>query len=144
MNSEIAGDKQYKKWLVEMKDRIRGAQIRAVISVSKELLNLYWELGKDILGKKALAKWGDGLIDQLSKDLSSAFPGNKGFSKRNLFYIKRWYSLYKEADPIVQQLVAQIPWGHNIDILTKTSSIEEATFYVRGTRCHRPIWRGTH
>jgi predicted nuclease of restriction endonuclease-like (RecB) superfamily len=133
MHSEIAGDKQYKRWVVDLKERIRGAQIKAALSVNRELLHLYWELGCEIVEKEKTPSWGEGLIEQLSQDLSSAFPGMKGFSRRNLFYVKRWYSFYCEAGEKVPQLVAQIPWGHNREIITKCQTIEEALFYVHET-----------
>ena len=133
MNINIAADKQYKKWIVELKDKIQHAQIKAAISVNRELLSLYWELGREMLEKEKKAGWGDALIKQLSKDLSLAFPGVTGFSARNLFYIKRWFSFYKDAGEKVPQLVALIPWGHNREIITKCSVVEEALFYVQAT-----------
>jgi predicted nuclease of restriction endonuclease-like (RecB) superfamily len=114
-------------------------------------LNLYWELGREICEKQEKANWGDALIDQLAKDLSAAFPGVKGFSRRNLFYIKQWYIFYNDFEKVPQvvaqmgsiskkeefenisQSVRQIPWGHNREIIMKCSTIEEALFYVHGT-----------
>ena len=93
--------------------------------------------------------WGDALIDQLAKDLSTEFPDMKGFSRTNLFYIRRWFLFYnaqaeKVPQPVAQsenqpdaslipQLVVQIPWGHNREIITKAQTIEEAVFYVQQT-----------
>lgn len=120
-------------WLVDLKNKIQRAQVKAALSVNRELLALYWELGKEILEKEKVTQWGDKLLEQLSRDLLISFPGIKGFSKINLYYIKRWYSFYCMADQFVQQLVEQIPWGHNIEIVTKCPTVEIALFYVRGT-----------
>lgn len=152
MNTIIAADKQYKKWLIELKGRIQTAQIKAAIRVNHELLSTYWELGKEISVKQQQTNWGEALIQQLSKDLSAAFPEMKGFSRTNLFYIQKWYLFYQQIDKIPQlvaqlpahgaepgnvekvpQLVGQIPWGHNREIITKCSDISEALFYVQQT-----------
>ncbi len=89
MESIISKDKAYKSWLEALKKRIQASQIKAAIKVNSELLNLYWQLGHEIILKQKEANWGDSIIDQLSKDLTAAFPGMKGFSKRNLFYIRQ-------------------------------------------------------
>jgi predicted nuclease of restriction endonuclease-like (RecB) superfamily len=113
-----------------LKGKIQGAQIKAAMTVNRQLLELYWELGREICKKQKKAKWGDGLIEQLAKDLSGAFPGMKGFSRVNLFFIKKWYLFYHSAG-IVPQVVVQIPWGHNREILYKCSRIDEALFYAQ-------------
>lgn len=151
MAQNLLVDKQYKKWVVELKDKIRTTQIKAAMTVNRELLNLYWELGREICEKQEKANWGEGLIDQLAKDLSTAFPGVKGFSPRNLLYIRKWYRFYRSSEivpqvvaemekapqtegvVIAQQVVAEIPWGHNVHIITKCSDVQEALFYVRET-----------
>jgi predicted nuclease of restriction endonuclease-like (RecB) superfamily len=125
-------DKEYKQWIVDLKGRIQSAQVKAAITVNRQLLEMYWELGREICEKQKKAEWGDGLIDQLAKDLSAEFPGMKGFSRANLFYIKKWYLFYSEGE-IVQQVVRQIPWGHNVLILTKCPEVREALFYVQKT-----------
>lgn len=138
MKQEFLADGDYKMWIVELKGRIQAAQIKAAVSVNRHLLQLYWELGKEICEKQRTAEWGDGLIEQLAKDLSAAFPGIKGFSRTNLFYIKKWYSFYGTASSngqseLVQQVVGLIPWGHNVLIINRCSKIEEALFYVHRT-----------
>ncbi|MEI6948538.1 DUF1016 N-terminal domain-containing protein, partial [Paraflavisolibacter sp. H34] len=100
-------DSSYKKWLSEIKQRIRSAQIKAALKVNAELIGLYWELGKEILEKEKAAEWGDKLIPQLAKDLITEFPEIKGFSKRNLFYVRQFVAFYTADQQIVQQLVAQ-------------------------------------
>ncbi len=108
------------------------------------MLLFYWWLGADIVAKQIHAKWGDGLIDQLSKDLSAEFPEMKGFSRSNLMYIKKWYLFYSRNNVIIQQpvgqiaqpaiaLITQIPWGHNIAIITQCKNIKEALYYAQST-----------
>ncbi len=108
MESIISKDKLYRSWLEALKQKIQASQIKAAIKVNSDLLNLYWHLGKEIISKQKEANWGDSIIDQLSKDLTSAFPGMKGFSKRNLFYIRQWYLFYSEGFRKVPQVVAQL------------------------------------
>ncbi|OAD20306.1 protein containing DUF1016, partial [Candidatus Thiomargarita nelsonii] len=110
-----------------------------------EMLLFYWNLGSDIVHKQKNAPRGNGLLQQLSNDLKTEFPDVKGFSLRNLKYIKQWYSFYNQENTIGQQAVAQlrnennpefldlitrIPWGHNIAIITKCNNTEEAFYYA--------------
>ena len=147
MKLELGHDHNYIKWLADIKAKVRNAQIKAAVKVNTELLMLYWELGANIVRKQAEAKWGDGLIDQLSKDLSFEFPDMKGFSRTNLLYIRKWYLFYSEGFKKVPQAVGQmkntfvkelfqIPWGHNREIITKCKILGEAIFYVRNTIKH--------
>ena len=118
--------------MVELKSKIGAAQIKAAMTVNRQLLELYWQLGKDIYEKQQKANWGEGLIEQLSKDLMAAFPDMKGFSRANLFFIRKWYLFYKDVE-IVSQVVGLIPWGHNRLIVSRISDVKEALFYVRET-----------
>jgi len=139
MGYDLVFNKEYKAWLADIKALVRSAQIKAALSVNTELLKLYWSIGADIVEKQQKAAWGEGLIERLSKDLSSEFPDMKGFSRSNLMYIKKWYLFYSKGDTFVQQLVGQItriPWGHNIAIITKCKDIKEAGFYVQNTLRH--------
>jgi len=90
---------------------------------------LYWQIGREILEKQSLAGWGAKVIDRLSADLTSSFPGVAGFSLRNLKYMRR----FAEARPdpeIVQQLAAQLPWGQNIVLLDKVSGVDLRLWYA--------------
>lgn len=98
----------YANWLTDWKKRIQSAQIKAALQVNRELLLFYWELGRDIAEKQQIAVWGDGLIPRFAKDLKEAFPNLKGFSQRNLFYIRKWYLFYRDQFPIVQQVAGQL------------------------------------
>lgn len=145
MTNIIKSNADYKQWLIDLKKRIRQSQLKAAVKVNSELINLYWSMGKDIVEKQENAKWGDGLIEQLSQDLKVEFPDMKGFSLSNLKYIRQWYSFYNQTNAIsqqlvdqledtnVQRLVSQIPWGHNIKIVSKCQSISEALFYINKT-----------
>lgn len=128
----------YKKWLAELKQKIHTVQVKMVLTVNSEMLRFYWELGADMVRKQASSNWGDGFIKQLSADLMAEFSDIKGFSERNLKYIRQWYLFYSETS-IGQQAVAQltaIPWGHNLVILTKCHDLKEALYYVQNTRLH--------
>lgn len=115
MSSDLVINKDYKVWLADIKLKVRNAQIKAALKVNTELLTLYWELGADIVAKQAAAKWGDGFLLQLSKDLTAEFPDMKGFSERNLKYIRAWYLFYSQEDTIGQQAVAQLADSNQTD-----------------------------
>lgn len=97
----------YSLWLADWKKRIQSAQIKAALSVNCEVLLLYWELGRDIFEKQQSAAWGDGLIPRFAKDLKAAFPNLSGFSRTNLFYIRKWFLFYQERVEIVPQVAGQ-------------------------------------
>ena len=129
--------KEYKQWLIEVKQKIRSTQIKAAITVNSALIEFYWDLGKMISEKETI--WGSKLIEQVSKDLKEEFPDMQGLSRRNLFNAKKFYLFYsntlvQQAVALIgQQAVAQIPWGHNILIFTKSKDTKEALFYVQKT-----------
>ncbi len=106
----------YSKLLSDLKQRIQAAQLRASLAVNRELVLLYWQIGRDILARQERERWGAKIIDRLAADLKAAFPEMKGFSPRNLKYMRAFAEAWPE-EVIVQQLVAQIPWGHNVRIL---------------------------
>lgn len=112
--AELPND--YAPFLEELKERIRTAQIRAALSVNQELVLLYWGLGRSILTAQKAEGWGTRVVQRLSEDLSSAFPEMKGFSRRNLDYMRAFARAWPD-EPIVQQLVAKLPWGHNVRLL---------------------------
>ncbi len=104
---EIEELKEYRQWIKELKERLLKAQIKASVEVNKELHNFYWDLGADIVEKQEKALWGSSFLNKLSKDLTEAFPNMKGFSVRNLKYIRQWYKFWL-LSPIGQCPVAQI------------------------------------
>lgn len=127
---------EYFDWISDLKSKIQSAQIKAALSVNKELLRLYWEIGKSISYKIEQSNWGTSVVEELSKDLKNEFPDQKGFSRTNLFSMKKWFEFYNSNfgdDVKVQQLVGQIPWGHNVVIISKSKSVDEAFFYCNKT-----------
>ena len=123
----------YYAWLDNFKATIRSKQIKAALLVNAELIQLYWDLGKRIDEKIQFAQWGEGIIKQIAADLKTEFPHLTGFSRSNLFYMRQFYVFYSHADEKVQQLVGQIPWGHNILIFRKIKSVSTAIFYLNAT-----------
>ncbi|MDQ7001320.1 MAG: PDDEXK nuclease domain-containing protein, partial [Ghiorsea sp.] len=129
----------YKAWLTALKQKFQQTQLKAAVQVNSTLLAFYWDLGADIVAKQKDSAWGDGFIKQLSRDLMAEFPEVKGFSKRNLAQILRWYRFWTVDNAIVQQAVAQllqVPWGHHAVIIAKSKNREEALYYVQQTQAH--------
>ena len=125
----------YPAFLQELKQRIRESQVRASLSVNRELVMLYWRIGRDILVRQERENWGAKIIDRLAADLKKAFPEMKGFSPRNLKYMRAFAEAWPEEE-IVQQAVAQIPWGHNVRILDCVKDRSAREWYVKATVEH--------
>lgn len=132
MSTNIIKTDDYKRFIQEIKRCIQSAQIKAAVSVNRELLRLYWDLAERMVAKQKETAWGDGFILQMSKDLQTEFPDMKGFSASNLKYMRQWYLYFEKSQQIVGQ-ITQIPWGHNIVIVTKIKNVNEAIFYVQKT-----------
>lgn len=128
-------DKTYIETLNLLKDRIKTAQMKAVVSVNTEMICLYWEIGKTILDRQKQEGWGTKVIDNLSADLSKSFPDMKGFSSRNLQYMRKFAETYPDFE-LVQQLVALLPWGHNVFLMDKTKTPEERLWYAQKAKEH--------
>ncbi|MFV0593117.1 MAG: DUF1016 N-terminal domain-containing protein [Draconibacterium sp.] len=132
----IQNTKEYKQWIEELKSEIQKSQIKAAISVNQALLDLYWRIGKSISEKISIGNWGSSVVENVSNDLRAHFPTQQGFSRSNLFSLRKWYEFYANSGlniEKVQQLVGQIPWGHNVLIITKSENINEAIFYINKT-----------
>jgi predicted nuclease of restriction endonuclease-like (RecB) superfamily len=112
-DDKLETSRDYEDLLRDLKERIRTAQVRAALAINKELVLLYWQIGCDILSRQQQQGWGAKVIEKLSKDLQQEFPHMKGFSSRNLKYMRTFAEAYPN-EQIVQQVVAQIPWGHRI------------------------------
>ncbi len=157
---DVQLDVDYVNWITDIKRRYRAAQVKASVRVNSEKLLFNWELGRDLVQKKAEERWGAGVAEQISIDLQREFPGSNGFSVRNLWYMKQWYLFYSEADTKLQQPVAElesqklqqpvaeflqqsvreiptsfalVPWGHHIAIISQCESLNEALFYIGKT-----------
>lgn len=166
-------DEAYVSWIEELKGRYKKAQIKSAVKVNSEQLLFNWQLGRDLVVRRAEEHWGAGVVEQVSLDLKAAFPKAKGFSARNLWNMKKWYIFYSsnKTNQKLQQLVAElqtsdnkqktklqqlgaeiqeaefndelglafplafsfVPWGHHIQIITKSKNIDEALFYIQQT-----------
>lgn len=128
--SEMPTD--YNEVLLRMKEQVRHAQIRAALSVNRELVLLYWRIGKDILEGQERRGWGSRVIENLAADLAREFPDMKGFSVRNLKYMRSFARAWPEIE-LVQQAAAQIPWFHNCVLLDKVHDRDARQFYIAET-----------
>lgn len=125
----------YADWLAELRGRIHTAQQRAALAVNRELVELYWQIGRDILARQAEQGWGAKVIERLAHDLRTAFPDMKGFSRANLMYMRAFAEAW--PDPaIVQQAVGQLPWGHNLVLLSKLKEPTERLAYAHAAIEH--------
>ncbi len=122
----------YAAILAGLKDQIRAARLKAGLAVNRELVLLYWRIGRQILKQQQEEGWGSKVIDRLSLDLQREFPEMKGLSSRNLKYMRAFSEAYPD-ETIVQQLAAQIPWFHNCVLLDKVRRPEERIWYIRQT-----------
>ena len=120
----------YPELLEELKGRIRAARVKAALAVNAELITLYWSIGRDIIARQEREGWGARVLERLSEDLRRAFPDMRGLSVRNLKYMRDLAREWPEGS-IGQQLVAQIPWGHNIRLLQKVKDPQEREWYIR-------------
>jgi predicted nuclease of restriction endonuclease-like (RecB) superfamily len=119
----------YAEWLGEVKHRIHNAQQRATLAVNRELVLLYWQIGRDILARQASQGWGAKVIDRLAHDLRNAFPEMKGFSPRNLKYMRTVAEAWPEPE-FVQQAAAQLPWFHLCTLIDKLATREARDWYL--------------
>lgn len=119
----------YADWLADLKGRIHTAQQRAALAVNRELVLLYWQIGSDILARQAAQGWGAKVIERLAHDLRVAFPDMKGFSPRNLKYMRAFAEAWPDAK-FVQEVLAQLPWYHQLALLDKLPGPETRRWYA--------------
>ena len=119
----------YLQWLSSLKQRIQGAQQRAVLTVNRELVMLYWHIGRDILARQQAQGWGAKVISRLAVDLTAAFPDMKGFSRRNLLYMRSFAQAWPEIE-FVQEVLAQLPWYHQVTLLDKLKTRQTREWYL--------------
>jgi predicted nuclease of restriction endonuclease-like (RecB) superfamily len=122
----------YAEFLTDLKRRIQTAQLRASLAVNRELVQLYWAIGREILARQREDGWGTGVIERLARDLRSAFPGMQGLSPRNLGYMKAFAEAWPE-ERILQQVVAKLPWGHNVRLVERVKDSAERLWYAERT-----------
>jgi len=123
----------YSQFFIEIKNRIRSAQYEAMKVVNKEMIQLYWDIGKQITEKQNALGWGKSAVEILSKDLQKEFPGIKGFGTHNIWYMQQFYAEY-QGDEFLQPLVAEISWTKHLVIMTKCKDIQEKQFYILATK----------
>ncbi len=130
----------YKKFIASLKDKIRSVQIKAAVSVNKELIKLYWEIGKEITEKQNNEDWGSKVLEKVVKDLQNEFPGVEGFSRANIFRMQAFFTAYEKVAQAVRQFeslpIFHIPWGHNILLLQKIKDNDERLWYASKTMEH--------
>jgi len=123
----------YPRLLSEIKERIRSAQYEALKAVNKELVGLYWDIGRIIVERQETEGWGKSVVKRLSADLREEFPGVSGFSVQNLWYMRQFYSEY-HGNERLQPLVGEIAWAHNLVIMSRCKDPLAREFYIRMTR----------
>ena len=121
----------YAKFVEDIKARIRVAQVKVALSVNRELISLYWDIGKSIVQRQEIEGWGKSVVEQLSHDIRTEFPHIKGFSPQNMWYMRAFYLAWTEEvlnlqQPVgdldgksLPQAVGEIPWGHNLQLISK-------------------------
>jgi predicted nuclease of restriction endonuclease-like (RecB) superfamily len=114
----------YEDFLRDLKDRVHAARVQAALAVNRELVLLYWSIGRGILERQERLGWGAKVIDQLAADLQKEFPGSKGFSGRNLKYMRSFAQAWPNSE-VVQGALAQITWWHNLALLEKVQDPEQ-------------------
>jgi len=125
----------YAEFLAELKQRIERAQVRASLAVNQELVLLYWQIGREILSRQDRESWGAKVIDRLAADLKRSFPDMRGFSPRNLKYMRAFAEAWAEEE-FVQAVLAQITWYHNIALWRNSKLRRTAHGYARATIQH--------
>ncbi len=122
----------YVDWLASLKTKISNAQLRATLAVNKELVLLYWQIGNEILSRQNQQGWGAKVIEKLAFDLKNSFPQMKGFSPRNLKYMRSFANTWRDQE-FVQEVLAQLPWYHQITLLDKLETNEDRIWYAKKT-----------
>lgn len=134
----------YAQLLTDLKARVRSAQLRAAVAVNAELTRLYWDIGRAIVEQQHRDGWGNAVVDRLAADLQAEFPGQAGFSPRNVWRMRALYLAYATesaalrrptgAEPILPQPVAEIPWGHNVTLLEQVKDPAARLWYAQATK----------
>lgn len=121
---------KYNDILRQIVSEIKSTRVVVARRVNAEMMQLYWSIGKRLSVEGLVKGYGSSVVKRLAADLQQEFPGTTGFSARNLWNMKRFYEFYAFADEKVQRCVALLPWRHNLLIISKTKSLDEAKFYI--------------
>jgi predicted nuclease of restriction endonuclease-like (RecB) superfamily len=127
--SNNINNNEYIEFINDIKTTIVKANIKVVRTINSSLIELYYEIGKAIVKRQSKSKWGDGVLKSIEQDIKIAFPNLKGFSSRNLIYMKQLYK-FVDGKLITQRLVAQLPWRHLISLMDKKLPIDQTYFYI--------------
>ena len=130
---KIQENQEFKLFVKEIKDKILSSQYQALKKVNEELINLYWNIGKDIVVKQKLYGWGKSVVKNLSLELQKEFVGMRGFSERNLWNMRNFYIEYEDNQKL-QSMTAEIGWTHNVTIFQKCKDNLERQFYILATK----------
>jgi predicted nuclease of restriction endonuclease-like (RecB) superfamily len=125
-------NQQYQQLLSDIKRTIQQERNQAIRQLNRSLIAVYWEVGRLIVERQAAHGWGKGIVEQLSSDLRREYPGESGYSARNLWDMRRLYDTYKEY-PNLRQVVAEIPWGQHLVIMQRAGTHEERLYYLQAT-----------
>ena len=128
--SPLASDDNYLALLNDLKQQIQRSRVKAAVAVNSEMILLYWHIGREILARQETNGWGSKVVDRLAKDLKQAFPDARGFSTRNLKYMRSFAAAYLD-EQIVQCCIAQIPWRQNLILLERLKASEERLWYAQ-------------
>ena len=131
----------YRAWLAELKTRIRETRLRASLAVNAKLVGLYWRIGRDVLDRQHRDGWGAKVVDRLAGDLHAEFPGMRGLSRANLLYMRAFAEAWPDPE-IVRRVIGRLPWGQNIELLTKLKDPASRLWYAEATLEHgwsRPV-----
>jgi predicted nuclease of restriction endonuclease-like (RecB) superfamily len=136
--TSIITTNEYKDFIIDIKSKITHTQIKIASTVNSALIMFYWELGEMISVKQKETKWGSKFIEQMANDLKKEFPSLKGFSRTNLFYIRKFYEFYSSEivhhdGGLFDSIILQIPWRHNVEIFNKSKTTKEALYYEQQT-----------
>lgn len=123
---------QFNSFLKNIKSKIYSAKSKAIISANRLMIELYFDIGRDIVEKQEALGWGKSVVEQMSKELVEEFGEKSGYSAQNLWYMRQFYNSYKD-NQILQQLVGEIPWGSNIIIFTKCKDDTQKEYYIKNT-----------
>lgn len=126
------GQNQFSHFITDIKQKIYKAKSKAIFSANRLMIELYYEIGKEIVSKQESLSWGKSVVEQMSKDLIEEFGEKSGYSTQNLWYMRQFYLAYQECLNL-QQLVGEIPWGSNILIFSKCKNDDEKEYYLKNT-----------
>lgn len=137
-SDKLFSNKEYENTLADLKNQIRESQLKAAIAINKELVSLYWNIGKTIVEKQEKSGWGTKIIEKLAKDIQRDFPGIEGFSRTNIFRMRAFYAAYQNNPPAGGQfkdnppeMLLSIPWRHNSVLVEKLKKHEERVWYAQ-------------